>query len=174
MIIKIAKIIKSLFWEWSTGIASLLPNDFFSNKIRFYVYRLNGINLAKNALIYRNVLILGNVSIGKNSSISNNTCVSGAVAGVLIGNDVMIAPGCCINAFDHGTKLDAGPMIEQANNEAPVVIENDVWIAANCTITKGVTIGTGAIVAANSVVTKDVAPYSIVGGVPAKLIGMRK
>lgn len=174
MIIKILKILKLLFWEWSTGISSLLPNDFFSNKIRFYVYRSNGVKLAKNVLIYRNVLILGNVSIGENSSISNNTCISGAAAGVQIGGDVMIAPGCCINAFDHGIKLDAGPMIRQVNNEAPVVIEDDVWIAANCTITKGVTIGTGAIVAANSVVTKNVAPYSIVGGVPAKLIGMRK
>ena len=52
----------------------------------------------------------------------------------------------------------------------PVVIEDDVWLAARVTVLKGVTIGRGAIVAAGAVVTKDVAPYTLVGGVPAKLI----
>lgn len=56
---------------------------------------------------------------------------------------------------------------------APVVVEEKVWIAANATILKGVRIGKDAVVAAGSVVTKDVPPYAIVGGVPAKVIKMR-
>ena len=58
-------------------------------------------------------------------------------------------------------------------HDAPVIIEDDVWCGANVTILKGVTIGRGSVVAAGSVVTKSCAPYSIIGGVPAKLIKMR-
>lgn len=57
--------------------------------------------------------------------------------------------------------------------DAPVVIEDDVWCGANVTILKGVTIGRGSVVAAGAVVTKSFPPYSIIGGVPAKLIKMR-
>ena len=58
-------------------------------------------------------------------------------------------------------------------NDQPVVIEDGVWTGANVIILKGVTIGRGSVVAAGSVVTKSCAPYSIIGGVPAKLIKMR-
>ena len=58
-------------------------------------------------------------------------------------------------------------------NDAPVIIEDDVWCGANVTILKGVTIGHGSVVAAGAVVTQSFPPYSIIGGVPAKLIKMR-
>jgi acetyltransferase-like isoleucine patch superfamily enzyme len=56
----------------------------------------------------------------------------------------------------------------------PIVIEDDVWIGHGAVILKGVTLGQGSIIAASAVVTKDVSPYSIVGGIPAKIIGSRK
>ncbi|MEN9523131.1 MAG: hypothetical protein RL065_1508, partial [Bacteroidota bacterium] len=58
-------------------------------------------------------------------------------------------------------------------NDVDVVIENDVWIGANATILKGVTIATGSIIASGAVVTKSFPPYSIIGGIPAKLIKER-
>lgn len=58
-------------------------------------------------------------------------------------------------------------------NDLPVIIEDDVWCGANVTILKGVTIGRGSVVAAGAVVTKSFPPYSIIGGVPAKLLKMR-
>jgi acetyltransferase-like isoleucine patch superfamily enzyme len=170
---KLTSVIKYFAREYSTGLASLLPNDILSTKFRRLVFNCWGVRAEKNVFIYRNVLILGTVSIGSNSSISNNTSINGAKAGVFIGANVMIAPGCCIVAFDHGSKLIETPMIAQQLVEGAIYIEDDVWIAANSTITKNVVIGTGAIVAANSVVTKNVAPFSIVGGVPARFIRFR-
>lgn len=58
-------------------------------------------------------------------------------------------------------------------NDRPIIVEGDNWIGANSIVLKGVTIGEGSIIAAGSVVTKDVPPYSIVGGVPARVIKMR-
>jgi galactoside O-acetyltransferase len=124
-------------------------------------------------LIYRHVLLLGRIEMGAGSSVSNNSCLNGASAGIRIGRDVMIAPNCCLVAFNHGTALNGTPMIRQALAEAAIVIEDDVWIGANCTITPGVTIHRGAIVAANSVVTRDVGPNEIVGGTPARFIKHR-
>lgn len=58
-------------------------------------------------------------------------------------------------------------------NDAPVIIEDDVWAGANITILKGVTIGRGSVIAAGAVVTKSCPPYSIIGGIPAKVLKFR-
>ena len=85
----------------------------------------------------------------------------------------MIAPNCVIVSFNHGYQDIQTPMIDQPWVGEPVFIEDDVWIGANCTIIMGVTIGKGSIIAANAVVSKDIPPYSIVGGVPARILGSR-
>ena len=85
----------------------------------------------------------------------------------------MIGPYCLFASVKHGFEDWEKPMIFQPVSEAPITIENDVWIGAKVTVIGGVTIGNGAIVAAGSVVTKDVKPYAIVGGVPAKVIRYR-
>lgn len=170
---KILIAINHLYREWLLGLVSLLPNDVWSCRFRRLIYKSINYEIANNALIYRNVLLLGKVKIGNRSSISNNTTLSGGDAGIIIGDDVMIAPGCCIVAFNHGISIGKGPMIMQPLIQKPIIVENDVWIGANSTITCGVRIGTGAVIAANSVVTKDVEPNVIVGGVPAKHIRHR-
>ena len=92
---------------------------------------------------------------------------------VTIGKGVLIAPGVFITDHNHALKLGA-PMFQQRGEEAEVVIGDDVWIGANAVVLCGVTIGEGAVVAAGAVVNRDVEPYAIVGGVPAKPIGSRK
>lgn len=169
----IVAVAKYLYREIAAASVALLPNDIISTRIRRVVLNTTGLRLAENVLIYRNVMVIGCVTIGRNSSVSNNTSINGARAGITIGANVMIAPGCCIVAFDHGTEFGTIPMIQQPLIERPIVIGDDVWIAANCTITKGVTIGTGAIIGANSVVTKDVPPFGVAAGVPARLIKFR-
>lgn len=69
--------------------------------------------------------------------------------------------------------MDVTDAEKTPEQDAPVIIEDDVWCGANVTILKGVTIGRGSVVAAGAVVTKSFPPYSIIGGVPAKLIKIR-
>jgi acetyltransferase-like isoleucine patch superfamily enzyme len=151
-----------------------LPNPGPFSRCRIWYWRKRGYEFAKSCFIARNVYFLGKVSIGEGSSISNNCFLNGSKAGIFIGKKVMIAPNCVLVAFDHGFHNLETPMINQPYEDAPIFISDDVWIAANCTITKGVRLGRGCIVGANSVVTRDIEPYAIVGGVPAKSIGTRK
>lgn len=167
------QLVRHLAHEWLKALLASLPNDVISCAIKRICLRWLGFDIGSKALIYRHVLLLGRVSVGEGASVSNNSCLSGAGAGIRIGRNVMIAPNCCLVAFNHGTALNGTPMIRQPLVEAPIVIEDDVWIGANCTITAGVTIHTGAIVAANSVVTQDVGPHEIVGGTPARFIKHR-
>ncbi|RZB29728.1 MAG: hypothetical protein SRB1_02008 [Desulfobacteraceae bacterium Eth-SRB1] len=92
---------------------------------------------------------------------------------IRIGDNVMIGPQTIFWGRDHGMKLGI-PMNSQPHSIEKIVIENDVWIGANVTILKNVMIKEGAIVAAGAVVTKNVSSNTIVGGIPAKVIGKRK
>lgn len=106
-----------------------------------------------------------NLHIGKRVFI-NSGCKFQDQGGIYIGDDALIGHNCVIATINHLEDPERrGDMMF-----APVKIGNKVWIGANVTILPGVTVGDGAILAAGAVVTKDVAPYTIVGGVPAKLI----
>ena len=112
-----------------------------------------------------------NISIGDYSGIGVDAKISGTIT---IGSHVMMGPEVMIYTQNHNfDRLDI-PMIEQGNSEVdPVIIGDDVWVGARAIILPGVVIGSGAVVAAASVVTKDVPDFAIVGGNPAKLIKMR-
>lgn len=149
-----------------------LPDEF--SKLRVKYYNKKGCKIHPHTSISPNVRIKGRVEIGEGSSIAQNCSISGENVGVFIGNNVMIAPNVVIVAFNHGYTDLNKPMVKQPNIEARVIIEDNVWISANCTIGKGVKIGEGSIIASNSFVNRDIPPFSIVGGVPAKLIKSRK
>jgi acetyltransferase-like isoleucine patch superfamily enzyme len=151
-----------------------LPNLTRFSKLRIWYWRCRGYDIHKSCFLARNVYFQGRVSIDAGSSISDNCIFNGDSAGIAIGKNVMIAPNCVLVAFDHGWRDLETPMMKQPFESAPIIIEDDVWIAANCTITRGVRLGKGCIIGANSVVTKDVDSFLIVGGVPAKVIGDRR
>ncbi|WP_186757022.1 acyltransferase [Echinicola salinicaeni] len=113
------------------------------------------------------------LKVGNNSSIGPYAYI-GCSGYIEIGNNVMMSPRVSIYSENHNFGDTGQPMIEQGVTRSYAIIEDDCWIASNSIILAGVTVGKGSIVAAGSVVTKDVPPYSVVGGNPAKVIKSRK
>jgi len=141
----------------------LYPNVFIRNK--------NKISMGRNITFFYGALISPlSLEIGNNSVIGVNCFLAGKVS---IGENVMIGPNVSIPGSSHNFSKTDIPMIHQSDIVKGTCIEDDVWIGANSVILDGVTIGKGSIVAAGSVVTKNVLEYSIVAGVPAKLIRKR-
>ena len=120
---------------------------------------------------------LWNMSVGDGSSIPKGSTFYCTEAPLTIGRKVIFGPRPTIITGDH--RIDAlGKFIMDSteklpDNDAPVTVEDDVWAGANITILKGVTIGRGSVIAAGAVVTRSCPPYSIIGGVPAKVLKFR-
>jgi len=105
-----------------------------------------------------------NLHFGKNVFV-NAGCHFQDQGGIYIGDNALIGHNTVFATIDH----DLDPKT-RTNHYAPIHVEKNVWIGAGAVITKGVTIGEGAVIAAGAVVTRDVPPMTIVGGVPAKVI----
>ena len=118
-----------------------------------------------------------NISIGDYVYIGENSTFLSSDSEIFIGSKVMFGPNTTIITGNHNTKVLGHYMydvkIKNPDDDLPVTICDDVWIGANVIILKGVTIGKGSIVAAGSVVTKSLPPYSVSGGVPAKVLKSR-
>ncbi|MCJ7602646.1 MAG: acyltransferase [Desulfobulbaceae bacterium] len=114
----------------------------------------------------------GKIHFGHGSYCSEN-CIIGCNERIDIGENVMIASAVSIRDTNHVHSDTSKPMKNQGIITSPIIIEDDVWIGHGAVILKGVTLGRGSIIAASAVVTKNVSPYSIVGGIPAKIIGSR-
>jgi len=113
-----------------------------------------------------------NMTFGKNIFINEN-CTLEASGNLTIGDNVIIGTGTQIWTLNHNFNDIHTPIRSQGFNTKPVVIQDDVWIAAGCIILAGVTIGKGSIIGAGSIVTKDIPSYSIACGNPAKVIKHR-
>ncbi len=109
------------------------------------------------------------IKIGSDSLIGEYSVIRGQ-GGVQIGDRVYTSPFTQIIAVNHVFDDPDRPFVEQGITAEGIVIEDDVWLGAGAIITDGVRVGKGAVVAAGAVVTKDVPPHTVVGGVPAKLI----
>lgn len=143
-------------------------------RLRSTMWGLRPGNFRKHIFIMKGVIFENyrRMQIGKWVFINHDTNFSTPM-GMKIGNFVMIGPYCLFASVHHKFDDWRRPMLLQKPVIKPIVIESDVWIGAKVTVLGGVTIGRGAIVAAGAVVTKDVEPYSIVGGVPAHHIKYR-
>lgn len=176
---------KHLRFSWINKIRLILnrrklafcgENVFFDKNIELMRFPRN-ISINHNAVIKEGAKICpcnanARITIGENTTIGYHTFIF-ASEKIDIGNNCLIAPFVYIVDSDHS--IEMGTLInQQPNKTAKVVIEDDVWISTGAKILKGVTIHTGAVIAAGSVVTSDVEAYSIVGGIPAKKISDRK
>ncbi len=109
------------------------------------------------------------IKIGKDSLVGEYSVIRGQ-GGVIIGDRVYTSPFTQIIAVNHVFADPNRPFVDQGITAQGIVIEDDVWLGAGAVITDGVRVGKGSVVAAGAVVTKDVAPHTVVGGVPAREI----
>jgi acetyltransferase-like isoleucine patch superfamily enzyme len=116
-------------------------------------------------------VVAGHLAIGDFTFIGRGSEFDVAES-VTVGSHTLIAPGVFVTDHTHNHSADRR-LDEQGQFSASVSIGNDAWIGARAVVLAGVTIGNGAIVGAGAVVTKDVPPYSIAAGVPARVIGVR-
>jgi len=113
-----------------------------------------------------------NISLGDRCSLNYDTILNGR-GGLIIGDDFTTGPGVIVWTVEHYYKDSARRILEQGEHDAPVTIGNDVWCGMRAIIMPGVTVADGTVVAAGAVVTKNTEPYSVVAGVPARIIGRR-
>jgi len=134
------------------------------------------IRIAKSAIINPTALLdpeTGWIEIGAHSTV-NEFCALRGDGGIKIGNGVRIALHTVIICSQHHFERLDVPIWKQGTYSKPIVIEDDVWIGAHCTILGGVTIGAHSVIGAHSLVTKDIPPYSVAYGVPAKVRRSRR
>jgi acetyltransferase-like isoleucine patch superfamily enzyme len=134
------------------------------------------IRIAKSSIVDPSAMIFsesGHIEIGENSTL-NEYCVIHGLGGVKIGNGVRIGCHTVIHSVQHHVERLDIPIWKQGTYGEPIIIEDDVWIGAHCTILGGVRIGAHSIIGAHSLVTNDIPPYSIAYGVPCEVRRTRK
>ncbi|PAV31666.1 hypothetical protein CIL05_00080 [Virgibacillus profundi] len=162
------KVLKKLllFFQQTKGNKGLV--------IRYILLKCISPKFGENVSIHPNVYIINpeNLSIGNNVSV-HPFCYIDAVGEIIIGENVSIAHGTTILSSSHNFQDLEVPIKEQGLTFKQTIIEDNVWIGAKVTILFGTRLGSGIIIGANSVVTKDVNSNNIVAGSPAKIIGIR-
>ncbi len=139
------------------------------------------VRCGKNVVFYptRSELYYKTIEVGDNVYIGPGAMFLATNSSIKIGNNVLFGPNVSIIGGNHSSHIIGKFLIDYklsdklASDDLPVIISEDVWIGNGATILNGVHIGRGAIIAAGAVVTKNVPPYAIVGGVPAKVIKFR-
>lgn len=157
------------------------PKCFIDDCVTIYAHEgaQGGVYLSENVHIYRwSIVELGKgegcLRIGPNTYIQSGCILKAFVGNIIIGANCMIADHCAFTPYRHGFDDTHRPMREQPlTSQGDIVIEDDVWLGLNVCVMDGVTIGQGAIVGAGAVVTKDIPPYAIAGGIPASVIRFR-
>lgn len=152
---------------------SFWPGGFLFSNLRRYILIGMGCRIGINCELEPGIDVgfRPDLHIGDRCQINQNTSIKSA----RIGNDVMIAPGVVLLDRQHNYARTDIPMAQQGDTLRKLtVIADDVWIGQNVIVMPGINIGTGVIVGAGSVVTKDLPDWSIAAGVPAKIIRYRK
>ena len=150
---------------WILRLSGYLP----SHHLRKTIYRAFGMKIGRNSYIYSGAEIRApkNIKIGNDCIIGHRAILDGR-NGITIGNNVNISTGAWFWTMQHDPQSPTFAAVG-----GPIVIEDDAWISGRAIVLPNTTIRRGAVIATGSVVTKDVEAYTIVGGVPARQIGLR-
>lgn len=154
-------------------LGNSLPRFKLCDKLRFRFYRLAGMrfggkNVIFGPLVVRPIGGAKKIQIGKGTFL-NTEVRFGAASSVEIGAKCQIATRVCFETVGHNLVFDTEKN-SRGTWSKPIKLGDRVWVGANVVILPGITVGEGAVIAAGAVVTKDVLPYTLVGGVPAKKI----
>lgn len=154
-------------------------NCFIDERVTIYSHSDGGeVRLGDRVHLYRDTIIEvgagGSVVIGENTHIQASCNLKGFLGNLIIGRDVQIAPHCGFSPYEHNFE-DRDTVIHKQGirSAGDIVLEDDVWLGLGVAVLEGVHIGRGAIIGAGAVVTKDIPPYSVAVGVPARVIRMR-
>ena len=145
-------------------------NSVIYRSVRKDIVPFNGFSLGKSSVIEDYTIInnaVGEIIIGNHTRIGMGNTIIGPV---MIGNNVILAQNVVLSALNHNFEDVLTTINQQGVKTDQIIIENNVWIGANSTILAGVHIGEHVVVGAGSVVTKDIPPFSVVVGNPAKII----
>lgn len=167
-------VVKNMWRIVYAGTAKLLPQSCYCKpamRLRnFFAHRIcesagEGLNIERGATFASGVTIGDYSGIGKDCELHGE---------VHLGDHVMMAAECVFYTRNHKASRTDIPMSQQGETVInPIFVGDDVWLGRRVMVMPGVHIGNGCIVAAGAVVTKDLPPYTIAGGVPAKIIGSR-
>ena len=141
--------------------------------------REGAIVIGDNCVAGPGAIIQGNVRMGSNCSVQAYSILVGygnetASEGVIrLGDNVRIASHCMLIAGNHNFSDISRPIARQGLTHKSITIEDDVWIGGRVNITAGVTVGRGSVIGAGAVVTRDIPPYSVAVGTPARVIKKR-
>lgn len=155
---------------WLRGLYTLVKSYFVPPRRKLG-------HCGKNVIFTPPIYIINpkNIFLYDNTQLASNTTISALNARFIVKANCCIAAGLTVETGNHASVIgyycsDITEANKPKGYDKDVVVENDVWIGAHVTLLSGVTVGRGAIVAAGAVVTKDVPPYAVVGGVPARVI----
>ncbi|HUD90659.1 acyltransferase [Sphingobium sp.] len=156
------------------GLANAMPRGRIGIALRRHLLALAGLRLGDKVVVIGPVTVMpvgsgSRIAIGARSFVNSNARF-GCRGGVRIGAFAQVAANVCFETASHEISFAAG--CSRKDTTAPIVVEDHVWIGTGAIILPGVTIGRGAVVAAGAVVHRDVAPMTLVGGVPARFIRM--
>lgn len=173
----IKAIIKNLLvctYEDISFLVFALPRHKLFNLIKSSYLRIQGAKIGSKITYYPGIKInpARNITLGDNVDLAWGVLITTG-GGVEIGDRTMIGYRTQVLSSNHNIPPNKGRIFGAGHSPSKIIIDKDVWIGANCVVTAGVHIGEGAVVAAGCVVTKDVPPFVIVGGVPARIIKER-
>lgn len=171
--------LKKIIWEitsWVEGIIVALPSSIMGNKLR-NIYWAKKFNVPRNdIIIFPGVHFFAHesITVGYGVQINYNALIDASSGSITIGNNVLIGPNCVLRAANHVFTDTTKPIKAQGYSGGPITIGDDCWLGSNVVVLKNVTIGKGSIIGAGAVVNRDIPPFSIAVGVPARVVGSRE